>query len=118
MSPQNNQLVEKLGLAEDPVQTSVNVDNGGSGEKDYLKMLELALLMPVLSLVKMYLTQSNGTKKTIENCMLEFRSKHPNVFLCIFLMDLVFRTTYLMILISVAVRGLGLDTYIKNFCVR
>ncbi len=113
-------LTEKLGLKDEPVKTTVNVDNnnGNNGEKDYLKLLELALLIPVLSLVKMYLLQTNGSKKTVENCMLEFRTKHERFFFLVFCLDFLFRLTYLAVVIIVAVRGLGIDQYLRNFCSR
>lgn len=117
-TPNGKPLTEKLGLRDEPVQTSVNVDSNGtsSGEKDYLKLLELALLMPVLSLVKMYMAQTNGTKKTTENCMLEFRNKHGRAFFVVFCLDFLFRLGYLAVVIIVAIRGLGIDQYLVSFC--
>lgn len=111
----DKQLAKKLGISDIPVETSVNIENGnGNGNNDYLKLLELTLLTPILSLVKIYLTQTNGNKKTTENCMLEFRNSHKNLFFIAFLIDLIFRLFYLSVVILVAVRGLGIDQYLKT----
>ena len=120
MSPiTNEQLAKKLGISDTPVETTVNIENGNSnGNNDYLKLLELTLLTPILSLIKMYLVQTNGNKKTTENCMLEFRNKHKNLFFLAFIIDSIFRLIYLSAVILVAVRGLGIDQYLKTLFIK
>jgi hypothetical protein len=116
MSPiTNEQLAKKLGISELPTETSVNIEtSNGNSNNDYLKLLEITLLTPILSLIKMYLVQTNGSKKTTENCMLEFKNNHKNLFFFAFTIDLMFRLIYLSIVILVAVRGLGIDQYLKT----
>lgn len=114
---ENSPLLKKLGLTEAPTKTSANFDtsNGAAnGEASYLKVLELALLLPVLSLVKMYLIQANGTGKTSENCLLDFRKKHARAFFFAFCIDFFFRIFYVLVVIIVTVRGLGLDQYFRT----
>lgn len=115
-SSEENPLSKKLGLKEEPVKTSANIDNynGTNGEKDYLKLLEITLLMPALSLIKMYLMQANGTRKTTENCIMEFREDHPHLFAGAFVIDFFFRFFYIAIVIIVTIRGLGIDQYFIN----
>lgn len=116
---EDNPLTSRLGLTEAPTKTSANFDNGNGGagsDTNYLRLLEVVLLMPVLSLVKMYLANTNGTGKTIENCLLDFRRKHPRPFFIAFSIDFFFRVFYVLIVIIVTIRGLGIDQYLKTFC--
>lgn len=118
MPEDSSSLETRLGLTEAPTKTSANIDNGNgavNGDANYLRLLEQVLLMPALSLIKMYLVQTNGTGKTIENCLLDFRRKHSQAFRLAFGIDSCFRFFYVLVVIIVTIRGLGIDQYIKTF---
>lgn len=103
------QLSKKIGTVDIPERTTGNLrEEPPVKDNDFLKMLEAALFIPVLSLVRAYLMQSNGNRKTAENCLADFRRKHPQAFKTIFACDFVFRLVYLTIVFIVAVRGLGI----------
>ncbi len=109
-------VLEELGAKSGTItSTTANVPEGviGMGDSsDMLKALEGAFWTPMLSLLKIYLHASNGTKKTTENCLLDFRSNHPIAYKTFFIMDFIFRLIYLSVLLLVVVRGLGIDEYI------
>lgn len=82
-----------------PIQ---NTQQGG------MSILYAHLLTPYLRLLELYLTARNGTKRTLENQMHEFSKTHPYVFKTIALMDFAWLTVYLVILVVVVLRGLGI----------
>jgi hypothetical protein len=100
------------------IPTTANVsENGSNGYNDasnMLKTLEGAFWTPMLSLLKIYLQASNGTKKTIENCLLDFRTKHARSYVIFFVMDFVFRLVYMTVLLLVVIRGLGIGEYLLS----
>jgi hypothetical protein len=106
---------KKVGLIEQPRPVKTNAsDDTQQREPDLLKLLESVFLAPTLSLVQIYLFHSNGSKKTIENCTLDFRGSHPGAWKVIFLLDFIFRLIYMLIVLLVVFRGLAIGDYIKS----
>lgn len=106
--------LKKLGLAETPRPTKASVDETPQREPDLLRLLEGVFLAPMLSLAQVYLYHSNGSKKTIENCTLEFRANHPWTWKTFFVLDFFFRSVYMIIVLIVVVRGLAIGDYITG----
>lgn len=99
-------------------KTPANLNSPQSDLPDdgYLKLLNNALWTPGLSLLTRYLASKNGSRKTAENCVTEFAKRHPRWFKCIFAFDLFWRLVYLLIVLIVALRGLGiLDLLSEGF---
>lgn len=110
-----NDLSEKVGSIDVPEKTSANIsEETPRVNNDFLKMLEFAFFTPMISLLKVYLMASNGNRKTIENCVLDFRAKHGRVFKSMYTVDFGFRLVYLFVLLIVVLRGLGVVEYIKS----
>ena len=106
--------LKSAGLKEAPRPTTTSTDPSPQRESDLLRFLEGVFLAPTLSLVQIYLYHSNGSKKTIENCTLEFRSTHKTAWKFIFALDFLFRLVYMGIVLIVVVRGLAIGDYIVN----
>jgi hypothetical protein len=110
--------LEELGAKPNTVTpTSANIPDNGEykpDSKDMLQTLEGAFLTPMLSLLKIYLKETNGTRKTMENCMLDFRKYHPNILKLFFVIDFCFRLIYMFVLLVVVVRGLGIGEYLVS----
>ncbi len=108
------EIKSKLGLKTSP--TPVFIGQGGDITTDngMLKTLEWAFLTPMLSLLRIYVSGSNGTKRTIENCVLEFRMHHPREYKAFFVVDFIFRLVYMAVVLAVVIRGLGVGEYILS----
>lgn len=106
--------LKSLGLKDPPRPTKANGDETAPREPDLLSLLEGVFLAPTLSLVQVYLYHSNGSKKTVENCTLDFRSTHPKAWKAFFLLDFLFRLIYMIIVLIVVIRGLAIGDYIVN----
>lgn len=104
--------LSRLGIKDKPVPTSAETGEEKNGSNDMLHLLENAFFTPMLSLLKVYLMSSNGTKKTTENCILEFRGRHSKVFKFFFSMDFLFRMIYMSVVLLVVIRGLAIDDYL------
>jgi|GEM_PF-5855361 len=106
--------LKSAGLVDDPRPTRTSTEDSAQRQPDLLRLLEAVFLAPTLSLVQVYLYHSNGSKKTIENCTLEFRAAHPKAWKFFFLLDFVFRLIYMLIVLIVVIRGLAISDYIMN----
>lgn len=106
--------LKNLGLAETPRPTRASQDELPQREPDLLRLLEGVFLAPMLSLAQVYLYYSNGSKKTIENCILEFRTSHPWAWKTFFVLDFFFRSIYMIIVLIVVIRGLAIGDYIMG----
>ena len=106
--------LKRAGLADSPRPTRTNPDETSQREPDLLRLLENTFWAPTLSLVRIYLSHSNGGKKTIENCTLDFRTAHPKAWKTFFAMDFFFRLVYMLIVLTVVIRGLAIGDYIKG----
>jgi hypothetical protein len=106
------EIKSRLGLKASPTPAIVGSGNDVSTESGMLKTLEWAFLTPMLSLLRIYVASSNGTKRTIENCVLEFRIHHTKTFKLFYCVDFFFRLVYMAVVLVVVVRGLGIDEYI------
>ena len=109
-----NKDLKSWGLKDLPRPTKANGEDAPPKEPDLLSLLEAVFLAPTLSLVQVYLYHSNGNKKTIENCTLDFRSTHPKAWKAFFFLDFLFRLVYMVIVLIVVIRGLAVGDYIVN----
>lgn len=80
----------------------------GSPDASYLRLLKDEFRTPGLSLLKRYLVSKNGNKKTEENCINEFAQNHPREFRIIFGIDYILQKIYLLVVLFVVGRGLGI----------
>lgn len=78
-----------------------------------LNDLRQALYLPALSLLSIYLEKRNGSRKTIENCISDFAKRHSRTFRFIFLFDFVCRVSWIIVILLVVLRGIGVIDYIK-----
>lgn len=106
--------LKSLGLKESPRPTRANGDEVNQRETDLLSLLEGVFLAPTLSLVQVYLYHSNGSKKTIENCTLDFRATHTRAWKMFFFLDFMFRLIYMVIVLIVVIRGLAIGEFITG----
>lgn len=105
---------EEAGLINSPTPTHTLSDESSNTDRGLLKLLEGAFLAPMLSLVQIYLYRSNGSKKTIENCTLDFRNNHPRTWKLFFCIDFLFRLIYMSVVLIVVIRGLAIGDYILS----
>lgn len=111
--------LQKLGI-KDVEKADVGVaqqDKPDVSQQDFLSLIknEFVLAKPVLTLVQEYLWASNGTHKTKENCVADFRKNHPKLWKLVFLADLTLKVVYFSLVLLVVIRGLGLVEFVKTW---
>lgn len=91
----------------DPVDSNKNKESG------YIEMLRMWFSNPLLTLLKVYLSESEN-RKHISTALKDFKDAHPKVFVGIFLIDFTFNLLSMFIVLLVIIRGLGIHSFVKE----
>ena len=105
----NNQLDAEVISPADSDITPTRAAVATLENKDFFSVFKMEVwAKPFLTLLTEYLMAANGSRKSRENVILDFRIQHPRLFSITFLLDFVLRLVYLAILLFLVLRGLGI----------
>lgn len=115
MAEESAKKLSKAGIKSLPeALTDTSSGDTEVASNDFISLLKKEFFTPFLSLLTVYLLASNGNKKTSENCMGEFRKRHKKWLAGFLALDMVFKILYLLVVLFVVVRGLGIIEFFKG----